>query len=883
VVFLFTDIEGSTTRWETHGAAMRDAVQAHDAIVRACVERHDGYIFKTVGDAFCVAFSSPQQALGTALEAQSALGGGDWSAVGGLRVRMALHIGVTDERDGDYFGAAVNRVARLLSAAHGGQIVVSGVLADTLGTQLAPGVSLRALGTFRLKDLRDPERVFQVLADDLPSFFKPLRTLEAVPNNLPQQTTTFIGREPDIRAILQLLRESTLVTIAGPGGVGKTRTAIQCAAETIDRMSGGAWFVNLAPLTDPWLVVTTILRALQVTSGDEDPLETLVAYLAEREVLLVLDNCEHLLEQSAHTVQTLRASCPRVTILATSREALHVDGERVYRLPPLDASDAFRLFVQRAQAAVPSFSFDDSSAGVIEAICAHLDGIPLAVELAAARVRVLSLDELFQRLSERFRLLTGGSRTALPRQQTLRALIDWSYDLLTDSEKMLFRRVSVFNGGFTLEAATEVCSDDELDEWAILDHVSSLVDKSLVGSSQSSARFYMLESVREYARGRANEAGEALWVAERHAAFYRKIAQRLYSEWDRSPSMRTVTPVLPELDNCRAALHWTIDEQHDPALGADIAAGCAPMFIQLSLLSEGSDWCKRALEHLPKDRPDAQARLEYVLSMLFNNQAAYGPALAAAERSVHLFRATNDERGTIRALSQAAQQYARARKFKRARPLAEEAMERARRSGDAHLFASVTRRCAFSLPPSEIELARSQFADAVGTLRSMDAEEEACQMLEWWAEAEAAAGCFQQAIEIGTQALMCADETAQMHRASNIAGYSLAAGDFEGAQAHTRQALTLAVRAQHALLTAIAIAYLAPIRAREDPHEAARLFGYARARMAALKWRGIASDQCARENIRRLLRERVNGKTLADLFNEGAAWTQDEALAHARF
>lgn len=883
VVFLFTDIEGSTTRWESHAASMQDAVQRHEAIVRECVQSHDGYVFKTIGDAFCVAFASPQEALLAALDAQRALGRNDWSDVGALRVRMALHSGRTDERGGDYFGGAVNRVARLLSAAHGGQIIVSGTVADALATEPAPGVSLRALGTFRLKDLRAPERVFQVIASDLPTYFKPLRTLEAVPNNLPQQTTTFIGREPDIRSILELLQASTLVTIAGPGGVGKTRTAIQCAAESIDRMNDGAWFVSFASITDPALVATTILRALQITPGEQDPQDALTAYLAEREMLLVLDNCEHVIERAAHTVEAIRLACPRVTVLATSREALHLDGECVYRLPPLASSDAFRLFVQRAQTAAPDFEVDDRGAVHIEAICRHLDGIPLAVELAAARVRVLSLNELSDRLTERFRLLTGGSRTALPRQQTLRALIDWSYDLLTESEKTFFRRLAVFNGGFTLEAVSEVCRDGGLDEWVILDQLSSLIDKSLVvENAEQPRRYHFLESIHQYARGRLDEAGETLWFEGRHALFFSQLARRLYDEWDRNPAMRTIAPAVPDLDNFRGGLHWTIVDAREPMVGADMAASCGPLFIQLSLLSEGISWCSRALERLPDDAAEVQARLHYVLSMLLNNQAVYGPALAAAERAVRAFRRTSDERGTIRALSQAAQQYARAHKFDRARPLAEEAMQRARRGGDAHLFASVTRRCAFSLPPSEIDLARSQFSEAVQTLHSMDADEEACQMLEWWAEAEAAAGCFQQAIDIGIQALNCADATAKMHRTSNIAGYALAAGKFELAEPYTHEALTLAVRAHHALLTAIGIAYFAPIRAREDAHEAARLFGYARAQMAGLKWRGIASDRRARENIRRLLRKRLDANVLRDLLDEGAAWTSEEALAHAK-
>ena len=882
VVFLFSDIEGSTSRWEAFPDAMRDAVRLHDHIVGAAMDEHGGYVFKTVGDAFCVVFPAASEALKAALQAQRALQAQDWSAVDGLRIRVALHAGTADERAGDYFGSAVNRVARLLSAAHGGQIVVSGNVADLLDTALPAEVALQPLGTFRLKDLRQPERVLQVTAPGLPSDFKPLRTLEAVPNNLPQQTTGFIGREHDTARIRELLRVSTLVTIAGAGGSGKTRTALQCAADAMDRMKDGAWFVNLAPISDPALVSSTILRTLHLPAEDSDPQEALLAHLEGRELLLVLDNCEHVVAEAAKIAGAITARCRHVTILATSREALHVQGERVYRLPPLDASDALRLFVQRAQTAQPAFELDEGNAAIIEDLCRHLDGIPLAIELAAARLRVLSLEQLSHRLGERFRLLTGGERT-LPRQQTLQALIDWSYELLAGEEQKLFRRVSIFSDGFTLEAAGSVCSDETLDEWTILDLLTSLVDKSLVVADlEATPRYHLLESIQQYARRKLTDSDStAEEIGERHALFFSDLAANLYAQWDRNPTTASVTHVLPDLENIRAALHLTLEDAHDPLLGAQLAGDVAPAFITVSLLGEGVAWCDRALRSAVELPAPVHARLEYVLSMYFNNQARYADALAAAERAAALYRRTEDERGTIRALSQVAQQYARAGRFDDAKPYANEAIERARATGDAQLFAGVMRRCAFSLPPSEIELARTQFSGAVAILRSLRADDEACQLLEWWAEAEAAAGCFDRAIEIGTQALNCADESARMYRASNIAGYALAAGDFERATSYTREGLRLAVQAQHPLLTAIGIAYLAAIRARDDAPEAARLFGYARKQMSAMKWSGIASDRRARENIIQDLANRVGADALFSLFAQGAAWSADEALARA--
>ncbi len=876
------------------------------------MQAHGGHIFKTVGDAFCVAFNVAGDAAGAALEAQRRLLAEDWSAVEGLRVRMAIHAGDAHERDGDYFGPAVNRVARLLSTANGGQVVVSGVVADLLGGHLPPHASLHSLGTFRLKDLTHPERVYQLNAEGLPAHFRPLRTLDALPNNLPAQTSGFVGRQADIAQILALLHESTLVTIAGPGGVGKTRVALACAVDVIDHVDDGMWFVNLAPLSDPAHLVSTVLTALGVHHGGEnDELQTLTTYLKNRELLLILDNCEHLVEQAARMIAAIRECCPHVTILATSREVLHLQGERVYRLPPLEPSDCVRLFAQRAALALPQFALTAENTPTVEEICRHLDGIPLAIELAAARMRILTLETLLNRLSERFRVLTGGSRTALPRQQTLRALIDWSYGLLTDQEKALFRRVSIFSGSFALEAAGAVCSDDGLDEWTILDLLSSLVDKSLVVANvqDQRQRFYLLETIheyareklvgsradspndserlamlgaiREYAQSRLHEAGEMPWLSERHALFFAQCAQAAYAEFDTYAPRGWPAVWLPDLDNFRAALHWTVECKHDPELGARIAGDIAPAFMRLSLLNEGLAWCTQALDNAATAQPEVRARLEYDRSMLYNNQGAYSQAFTACRRAVDLYRQSNDERGLIRALSQLAQLYARSRRYDQAQEHSAEAIERARACGDKGLLAAILRRCAFALPPSQIEQARSQFADAVDVLRSLGDHEQACQVLQWWAEAEAAAECFDRATKLALEALDCAEREDRMYLSSNIAGYALASRQFERAEPYIAEALELAVDAGHPLLTAIAIAYCAAIGLPEDAADAARLFGYGRARMLQADWEGIRSDQVARENIVAELRKRIASETLAGLFDEGAAWDEPQAVKRA--
>ncbi|MEO6835859.1 MAG: adenylate/guanylate cyclase domain-containing protein, partial [Candidatus Tumulicola sp.] len=499
VAFLFTDIVGSTMRWDANRAEMQAALRRHDGIVRAAIEAQAGRVFKTIGDAFCASFPKVGDALNAAIEAQRRLDEEDWEAVNGLRVRMAVHAGATDQRDGDYFGPALNRVARLLAAGHGGQVLVSGFAADAAAPELSAGIGLRALGMLPLKDIRDPERVFQLTAPGLQVEFKPLRAIEAPPNNLPRQASSFVGRHADLARVEGLLRGGALVTVVGTGGVGKTRLALAAAADTLNDTRDGAWFVDLAPLSDGLLVASTILTALGADQTSDAPaFDVLIDYLKPRDATLVLDNCEHVVAEAARVAAAIVASCPRVTILATSREALNVAGERLHRLSSLGDAEAANLFADRAQAVNPAFRLDDHNRAAVEDLCRRLDGIALAIELAAARLRSVSLDDLSRRL--RLRVLVGGARDRQPRQQTMHALIDWSYNLLAVEEQRLFCDVSIFAGGFTLEAAAGVYENETRDEWRVLDLLTSLADKSLLVADVGAAnqRYRLLESIREY-------------------------------------------------------------------------------------------------------------------------------------------------------------------------------------------------------------------------------------------------------------------------------------------------------------------------------------------------------------------------------------------------
>jgi len=491
VTFLFTDIEGSTQRWEHDRDAMRVAVAQHDALMRKAIESHRGYVFKTVGDAFCAVFSRADDALAAALAAQHALDAEDFANIKRLRVRMGLHAGEADVRDGDYFGPAVNRVARLMSIGHGGQVLISGAVEHALHDALPSGATLVDLGLRRLKDLTQPEQVWQLVMTGLPHEFPPLNSLDARANNLPVQLTNLLGRERDLEEVKSLIGSHRLLTLSGAGGIGKTRLAVQAGADLIDRYPDGVWFADLAPISDPQLVASVVAKVVGIAQTEQRRVdEAIPQWLKRKQLLLILDNCEHVIQAAAELAAAVLGAAPLVRIVATSRQALGIGGEVVYRLPSLalpetltglsaetaSAYGAIALFVDRATASDTRFVLSDDNAAIVAEICRRLDGIPLAIELAAARVRVLSISNLAQRLNERFKILTEGSRTALPRQKTLGALIEWSYGLLNPQEQTLFNRIGIFAGGFSLDAATAVCAGESLDESDILNLLSSLTE-----------------------------------------------------------------------------------------------------------------------------------------------------------------------------------------------------------------------------------------------------------------------------------------------------------------------------------------------------------------------------------------------------------------------
>jgi predicted ATPase/class 3 adenylate cyclase len=884
VVFLFTDIEGSTMRWEAHREAMQQALRRHDEILRDAIETHGGHVFKTIGDAFCAAFATMPEALSSAVAAQRRIAGEDWSAVGGLRVRMALHAGETDERSGDYFGPVVNRVARLLATGHGGQVLLSGVAADVAVASLPDGVTLRHLGMLPLKDLKDPERVHQLVVADLPSDFKPLRALETPPNNLPAQPTTFVGRQDDLARVEDLLRHNALVTVVGVGGMGKTRLALQAASDLLNDTREGAWFVDLAPVGEAADVATAILSVLGADqSGDGSPEDRVVAHLKKRALLLVLDNCEHVVESVAGIASAIVAHCPAVTILATSREPLNVSGERLHRLGSLDTPAAVRLFVDRAKAVNPNFACGDATEKRIQEICNRLDGMALAIELAAARVRSISVEELSQRLS--LRMLTGGGRERRPRQQTMRALVDWSYDLLSDGDKAVFRSVSVFSGGFDLDAAGAVCAGDAVDTLDVMDRVASLADKSLIVAevSPSHQRYRLLESIRQYAAERLDESGETQRARQAHALHFASLAERAYEEFDTNPPPDWLARNERELDNYRSALRFTIEEANDPATGARIAGGIGPVFMRLTLLSEGTAWCERATSFAAGLDACVVGRLFYAAGMLYNNQGRFDRALLSAERAVDAYRAIGAPRGLTRALSQLGQQSAKEGLSGRAVSAADESIELARTVGDDNVLAGVLARGATIYDAAGIGYARARFAESVELFRRLGRQSDVARVLGWWAGVEALAGHFETAASIIEEALPIARGDMMTWLTNSAMTIYWSVGDRKQAEPMTREALAQAIRANHAILLPSAITYVAVMAADVDPMQAARLLGYVGVRQKNADWSAEAEPQelDTVQALRFRLREKLGDGELEKLSGEGAAWNDEHAAAVA--
>ena len=899
VTFLFTDIEGSTQRWDAHREGMSAAVQRHDAIVRAAMDAHGGYVFKTLGDAFCVAFARSDAAVAAVLDFQRALAAEDFAAVGGLRVRVALHTGTADERDSDYFGPAVNRVARLLSIGHGGQTLLSGVMHDLVLGSLPSRVSLRDLGEHRLKDLSRPEYGYQLVAPDLASEFPALRSLESMANNLPLQMTSFVGREREVAEIAELLGTHRLVTLVGSGGIGKTRTSLQVAANLLDGSGNGVWFIELAPLASGGYIPAAIAQVLGLSlppQGDE--LAHLVKTLKSWHALLVFDNCEHLIDASAKSIAALLRGCPKISVLASSRQGIGVAGEATYRLPSLAVGDdaaaapAVALFVERAISADQRFALTDENASIIVEICRRLDGIPLAIELAAARVKILSPRQLHDRLDERFRVLTGGSRDVLPRQKTLRALIDWSHDLLDDRERMLFRRLGIFVNGFTLEAATAVGTSDDLGELDLFDVLASLVDKSLVLAEPAgdALRYRMLESTRAYAREKLGAAAE---LQERSLCHLRHLRDRFVDERESLHRTGRAEPcerlIATELEDVRAALDWGMANR-EALLASEMIVAVGSGWRAVALVGEGYERIGRAIELLG-DRARASLR-----SALFIWKGVYAADFGRITEScdvssegVRLGRASGDRITLAFALLFQANALRRAGHIADAADAAAEA-EALISSEDRWLalFALQNKAALVGMSGDHESAVRlsQEFRDKHRALGNRSFA--AISGLNV-AEFEHALGKTERAVVILQETL--ADiksaptrfESVYVNAACNLIGYLVALDRLAEARVTARELLLRhGSDAIHIGQNSFALEHLALVLALENDHaHAAQLAAHADAALRNLGSEREFTEKTTRTRLDALLAERLSSDQRESLTARGAAMRNDEAVALA--
>ncbi len=903
VTFVFTDIEGSTERWERNRPSMERAVRRHDDIVRSAFVSHRGHVFKTIGDAFCAAFGRPEDAVNATLAAQRELALDDETS--GLRVRAAVHTGTADERNGDYFGAAVNRVARLLAIGHGGQVLVSSATTDLVLGDLPPEASLRDLGEHRLRDLARPERVYQLVAPGLALDFPPLRSLDSLPNNLPHVLTPFVGLDSEIAEITALIRKHRLVTLIGSGGIGKTRASLQVAASMLEGSGDGVWFVELAPLSSGDYVVPAVAQALRIAlPGEGDPAKNLVRALQAKRALLVFDNCEQVVEAAARLIAAILRGCPGVKIVASSRQALKIAGEATFRVPSLSFPNAassqhlgaieaerfaaIGLFVERARAADNRFQLTDENAPVVADICRRLDGIPLAIELAASRVKLLSPRQLSKLLDERFRVLTGGSRDVLPRHQTLRALFDWSHDLLDQRERALFRRLGIFMNGFAMEGALAVGRGDDLDEVDVFDVLASLVDKSLVQAEPKgdSLRYGLLESTRAYALEKLEEAGEAESAAQRHLYYLRSYFAELHARAERTARRSEIYEAFGvELEDARAALDGAL-MRGDVRDGAALLAAIGDAWTSVGLDAEGIARIEGYLAALPETESLLLARLSTTLPRLLDYALLRDRGLEVAIRAVAHAR----ESGDGATLGWALEIYASTSMLPHRFDDAEKALAEAEAISDAPTALRLDllqARARLSFLGGDPDGAARMYEELLAEHRAHGNSHAELSMAASLAESEHARRETPRAIDITRRALSAARAGAGKAMLAtmldNLAGYLVAEGDLAGAEAAAREAIEIHAGSEpNRAYTAVGIEHVALVVAlRGDLSRAATLEGYADATLRRHGYKREFTERTTYDRLRAILNTELLPGNLAARTKEGARLKPRDAIALA--
>ena len=906
ITFLFTDVEGSTSLWERNPEAMSEALSRHDEILRTAIEAHNGHVFKTVGDAFHAIFSSAPDALQAALEAQRVLLREEWAETGPLRVRMALHTGVAEERNGDYFGPSLNRVARLLSAGHGGQVLLSLATQELVRDGLPEEIGFRDLGERRLKDLSRPERIFQITASDLPSEFSPLKTLEGRRNNLPAQPTPLVGRETELDEVLALLRSPVvrLLTLTGPGGTGKTRLGLQAAAELTDEFEDGVFFVALAAVANPTLVAPTITRTLGLTeSSNQPPEEILKGYLRDRQTLLVLDNLEQILA-SAALLDALLSSASGLKILVTSRTPLRLYGEHEFPVPPLSLPDpgalppferltqyeAIRLFVERARAVKPDFSLTQENANAVAEICARLDGLPLAIELAAAMIKLLSPQAMLPRLDNRLKLLTGGARNLPERQRTLRNTIEWSYEMLDEGEKTLFARLAVFSGGSTLDAIEAVCDPRGELPGDTLEGVSSLLDKSLLWQEEgleAEPRFAMLETIHEFALEKLEESGDAETIKRAHAEHFLALAEQAEPKLWGPEDAAWLDKLEREHDNLRAALSQAL-EFEAAELALRLGGALRWFWFAEGYYDEGRRWLEEALIKDGWASAEARAKSLDGVAWLAHEQGDLDRAKEAAEEGLELCAEAGFGGVVAVDFQNMLGEAARHRgDHERAVEIFEESLALQREAGDKRGVAWTLGSLAIvSSDQGNFERAKKLYEEGLALSRELGSASPLGDYLISLGYESMLEGDLERATELNEEAAALYRKRGRrgglQYALDNLGWVTLLKGDYEGAETLHKESLRLSRDLGDKLIASESMEGLAcAAGAKRDVERAARLFGAAQAQRESVGYLQTPREHALREPYPAATRSQLGEAAWAEAWEKGRSLTFEDAIAFA--
>jgi predicted ATPase/class 3 adenylate cyclase len=904
VTFLFGEIEDSARRWERDQAGMQKASLRLRELVHAAVAEHKGRVFESNGDAVRAAFARVEDAFAASVAANLAIAAEDFSAVGGLAWRSAIHSGDIALNEGKYTGVAFHRTSQLEAIGNGGQILVSASSAELAGASLGPGTSLVDLGACRLKDLTVAEHVYQLAAPGLASSFQPVHAFNELTNNLPLQPAPLVGRDEVVAVVTALVTLHRLVTLVGTGGIGKTRIALQTAADLLGAEDGGGvWFVDLASLEGEGLVAGAVGALLSLRESTQEPmLQTLVRHLKARPTLLILDNCEHLVAEVAALAETLLAECPKLHILATSRQTLNVAGEQTFRVPPLavpprgralSVAEALefgsvRWFVERAKLVDQRFSLTEENTTFVVDICRRLDGIALAIELAAARVNVLGAAELARRIEQPLRIVTGGSRGSQPRQKTLRALIDWSFNLLSFSEQVLFRRLAAFTGGSTLDAVEAVCTDAVVPADDILDLISSLVDKSLVVAdvSDGTSRYRLLETMAEYAEERLAASGEQMALAASRAAWAADFSETIQrNSWTGSQSDRAGL-ASREMENVRGALNWALGPQGDLEVAGRIAGGLTLLW-QTRALGEGIRYVERILNL------GAYTITPATSAALWLSLGAMSPAKRKAEcadRAAGLYRQLHDSLGLAHSLRIKCEGLRQMQELAAAEAAADEALQLFQdlRMDRGSLYAAVLRtKASILVDANRNDEARATFDEVLRLLEPGVDEVGLASVSIMLAELEFAAGNISRALTLSEECIhtfaRLGDVAKQGMATANAAVYKLKASDLIGAQEAARSALELAIEARAGLYVAIALQHLGSIAALSgDANRGMLLLSYANQRFKVEGFRREVTEQTSYDLGISAAKAALSAHDFSALGESGARLSETQALNEAR-